>query len=184
MGDPGLTLPRDLLEFFEGGVSILVGTRDAKLVPHCTRALGARVIACGETDDSRDSAGGCAPVVRIHIPQVTAARTIENLGDNRAIAVTFSRPLTHYSIQIKGECIRLEPSDEEGRATQLRYHAAYTEQLHAVGIPRSLVQRLVWWPSVAVDIQVRDFFVQTPGPTAGRRLVMRPDGSHDAGVER
>jgi hypothetical protein len=157
MGDPGRALPADLAEFFESGVSILVATRDAALRPACIRGAGASVRAA-------------EGVVTVYLPQATAARTLANVLDNGQIAVTFSRPLTHHSIQIKGTCGEPRASTEEDRALQQRYRAAYAEQLYAVGLPRATAGRLAWWPSVAIDIAVRDLFVQTPGPTAGRRL--------------
>jgi hypothetical protein len=145
------------VEFFESGVSILVATRDAALRPACARGAGASV---------RAPEG----VVTVYLPTAVAARTLANVDDNGQIAVTFSRPLTHYSIQIKGICAGTRAGTDEDRAIQQRYRAAYTEQLHAVGLPRATAARLAWWPSVAIDIAVRDFFVQTPGPNAGRRL--------------
>jgi hypothetical protein len=157
MGGSRRAFSPDIVEFFESGVSILVGTRDAALRPACTRGAGATVRA-GEG------------VVTVYLPQATAARTLANLADNGQIAVTFSRPLTHYSIQIKGTFAGQRPSTETDRAVQQSYRAAYAEQLHAVGLPRAVAARLAWWPSVAVDIAVRDCFVQTPGPGAGRRL--------------
>ena len=157
MGDSSRALPADLAEFFESGVSILVATRDAELRPACVRGAGASVRAA-------------EGVVTVYLPQATAARTLANVRDNGQIAVTFSRPLTHYSIQIKGVCALSRAGTEEDRALQQRYRAAYAEQLHAVGLPRAAAARLAWWPSVAVDIAVSDLFVQTPGPTAGRRL--------------
>jgi hypothetical protein len=153
----GRTLPGDLVEFFESGVSILVGTRDAGLRPSCARAMGAAVHESKRT-------------VTIHLPEAVSARTVENLRDNGRIAVTFSRPLTHYSIQIKGTCTGVRPSGDDDRAVQQRYRAAYFEQLHAVGLPRAVSGRIVFWPSIAIDLEVHGIFVQTPGPTAGRRL--------------
>jgi S-adenosylmethionine:tRNA-ribosyltransferase-isomerase (queuine synthetase) len=150
-------LPADLVEFFESGVSILVATRDAALRPTCVRAMGASVRRADN-------------VVTIYVPEVVSSRTVTNLGDNGQVAVTFSRPLTHYSIQIKGTCAAPRRSDDDARRTQERYRAAYAEQLHAVGLPRSATARIVWWPSLAMDVVVRDVFLQTPGPGAGRRL--------------
>jgi hypothetical protein len=157
MGDSGCALPPDLVEFFESGVSILIATRDTALRPACARAAGARVRASDR-------------IVTVYLPQGTAVLTAANLRDNGQIAVTFSRPLTHYSVQLKGTCLGPRPSGAEDRAVQQRYRAAYAEQLHAVGLPRAVAARLAWWPSVALDIAVRDLFVQTPGPGAGRRL--------------
>jgi hypothetical protein len=157
MGDSSPVLPADLAEFFESGVSILVATRDAQLRPTCARGAGARVRAPER-------------IVTIYLPEAVAAPTVANVGANGRIAVTFSRPLTHYSIQIKGTCHGSRPGTEEDRSVQLRYRAAYAEQLQAVGLPRAATARLAWWPSVALDVAVHDLFVQTPGPNAGRRL--------------
>ena len=153
----GRPLSPKLVEFFESGVSVLVATRDAQLRPVCARAMGASVRRDGR-------------VVTIFIPNPVASRTVENVRDNGAIAVTFVRPLTHEGVQIKGTCTSIRESDEDARELQERYRAAYAEQLRAVGIPRQVTSRLVCWPSVAIDLEVRDVFVQTPGPGAGRRL--------------
>ncbi len=37
-------------------------------------------------------------------------------------------------------------------------------------MPRAIARRMIWWPSVAIEIEVADVFVQTPGPGAGARL--------------
>jgi hypothetical protein len=152
---PALT--GEVVEFIESGVSILVGTRDAALHPACTRAAGARV----------DAERG---VLTLYLPQATAERTLANLRDNAQIAITFSRPITHRSLQIKGTCKSVRPSDDADRLLQERYRAGYMEQLQLVGIGRSRSSRMVYWPSVAVDVTIGDLFVQTPGPGAGRRL--------------
>jgi hypothetical protein len=146
-----------VVEFIESGVSILVGTRDAELSPACGRAMGARV----------DLERG---VLTIYLPEATSARTLANLRDNAQIAVTFSRPMTHRSLQVKGVCAAVRASGEADRVTQEQYRAGYAEQLLVVGVPRAQSSRMTYWPSVAVDVAVRDLFVQTPGPGAGRRL--------------
>jgi hypothetical protein len=114
--------------------------------------------------------GASGRAVTIYLPEAASARTVDNLRDNHRIAVTFSRPLTHHSIQIKGTCTAIRPSGDDDRAVQERYRAAYFEQLHAIGLSRSMSGRFVWWPSVAIEFDVEDVFVQTPGPAAGRRL--------------
>jgi hypothetical protein len=106
----------------------------------------------------------------VYVAEVLAARTVENLRDNGQIAVTFSRPLTHYSIQVKGAYSGIRAAGADDLPLLQRYQAAYTEQLHAVGLPRAVAARLVFWPSLAIDFSAGDLFVQTPGPSAGRRL--------------
>jgi hypothetical protein len=157
MADPGRRLPDELADFVESGVSILVGTADERLRPACMRALGARV--------SQDRAS-----VTVFVPEASARAILANLAANGRVAVAFSRPLDHRSIQIKGACLGTRPASADDRGVQERYRAAYFEQLHAVGVPRAVARRIAWWPSVAVDVRVTELYEQTPGPGAGRRL--------------
>lgn len=147
----------ELADFIQSGVSILVGTRDDAMRPHAGRAFGARV-----HDDRR--------TVTIHFPRATAEATLRDLRANGRIAVTFSRPIDHQGVQLKGTCVGVRESDAEDRAVQERYRAALLEQLYAVGVPRAKAQRWSWWPSFAIDVAVAEVFVQTPGPRAGRRI--------------
>ena len=39
-----------------------------------------------------------------------------------------------------------------------------------VGMAREVVTLLAFWPCACVEVAVRERFVQTPGPNAGRRL--------------
>jgi hypothetical protein len=147
----------ELLDFLESGVSLLVGTRDARLRPACTRAMGVRA------DRAR-------PAVTLFVPEVAAPRMLANLDDNGRIAVTVSRPIDHRSIQLKGRCTGHRPAEPGERALQERYLAAYFEALRSVGLPLRLLRRFVWWPSVAVEFEVDSLYEQTPGPSAGRPL--------------
>lgn len=147
----------ELTELMESGVSILVGTRDAKLRPECVRAVGARIHAGGES-------------LTVYLPEAVALRTLKNLDDNGQVAVTFSRPIDHRTIQVKGTCLGVRPAGEEDRLLQEDYLAALREQLQLVGLPRVVTRRMRWWPSVAVRVSVRELFQQTPGPQAGARL--------------
>lgn len=159
--DRRLDLDEDLAELFESGVLAKVGTRDARLRPACTWAMGARV------DRERG-------LVTLFIPEERARKTLENLRDNGLVAVTFSRPIDHRAIQLKGRCLSTGPTNEAERAFQERYRAAFGEHLQCVGWPRALVRRLVYWPSVAVVVQPGELFEQTPGPKAGTPLVVAP----------
>jgi hypothetical protein len=56
------------------------------------------------------------------------------------------------------------------RAFLTRYRDAMLSEMSIVGVPRSIWARLAWWPAVALRMEVRDAFVGTPGPSAGRRV--------------
>ncbi len=153
-------IPTDLVDFLTGGVSVLVGTRDAALRPEATRGVGF-VIAPERTRAT------------VYLNEQASARALANLADNGRIAVGVSRPMDNLTLQLKGRCVDVARGDAVDRSVPERYHAVYMEQLYIVGLPRSIVTRFSVWPAVAVTFDVLDIFVQTPGPEAGRRLEVR-----------
>ena len=150
-------LPAELAEFLESGVSILVATRDARLRPATLRAMGARV--------QRE-----ASLMTVYIPESTGGQTLANLKDNGQLAATFSRAIDHRTIQVKGRCKDIRRSNAQDREVQERYRRLFLEALEILGLPRVRTERVVYWPSFAVDVAVAELFEQTPGPQAGSRL--------------
>ena len=160
-------ITEELAEFIQSGVSIQLGTRDARLVPDCVRLLGARV------EPGRDE-------VTVFVPAATGAKSLANLKDNGRIAVCFSRPADHRSIQLKGRAMSLEDAPPADRQVVDRYRAALTDVLSVLGVPPRTLLRISHWPCTAARFRVESVFVQTPGPGAGDRL--RPaGGSNGAG---
>ncbi|MDB4935194.1 MAG: hypothetical protein JWP87_2166 [Labilithrix sp.] len=155
--DSPAAISDDLATFLESGISVVVGSRDAQRRPAAMRAAGAVVSA-----DRRS--------VTVFLPDQNAARTLDNLRDNGRIAVTFSRPSDHRSIQVKGSCVELRPATEDERARRETYVAAFVDELATVGMARENTGRLTSWPSVAVRVEVEEVFDQTPGPAAGQKL--------------
>jgi general stress protein 26 len=152
-----VVLPADLVEFVESGVSVLVGTRDAQLRPHAMRAFGATV--------HPDRKG-----ITIYLCESVSARTLADMRDNGQVAVTFSRPIDHRSIQLKGRVTAIAPTTEAERLIQERYLSGWVEQVYVVGLPRAIGRRMQLFPSCAVKIALHGLFHQTPGPDAGRRM--------------
>jgi pyridoxamine 5'-phosphate oxidase-like protein len=150
-------LPEEIVELIASGVDVCVATRDAALEPEAMFAMGIRPSA-----DRR--------VITVYLPQVLSARTCQNLAENADIAVTLERPIDLRAVQIKGRALAVRPSEEVDRERQAVFRAALVEAFGAVGIPRSVTRRLRWWPSVAVDVEVRDVFLQTPGASAGEPM--------------
>lgn len=149
-------IPPDLAEFLTSGISILAGTRDARLMPEATRVLGARV-----------EEGGRELVV--FLSKATAERTLANVRDNGRIAVCFSS-VDHRSYQIKGRLIDVRDADENDRSSIDRYRAAVAQHFGFVGLPPRLTYRMSHWPAHAVRVAVEQVFIQTPGPGAGGPL--------------
>lgn len=156
-------LSEELSELIASGVDIYVATRDAALEPLSMLAMGARV-----------HGGGCA--VTVYLPEALSAGTVANLNGNQQIAITISRPQDHKTVQLKGIATGIRPGEPAEKELIAVLRAGLIEQFAIVGIPRHHSRRLVWWPSLAVDVAVNGVFVQTPGPLAGEPMA-RPQSS-------
>jgi pyridoxamine 5'-phosphate oxidase-like protein len=149
-------IPSELHAFLESGITILVGSRDARLVPESVRGVGAKIARDGTE-------------LTIWIPAVTAARTLANVADNGRLAVYFCS-IDHRSFQFKGRVTSTREARPKERAELERYRAALAQLWGNIGVPPRLTHRMVVWPAHAVTMQVESVFVQTPGPGAGAAL--------------
>ena len=153
---PLAALSPDLLAVLEGPSIMHFATRDASLQPSSAFAFGLQIVG-----DGRE--------VTVFLPAPAAPVAVANLRDNGQMALTVVRPSTNRGLQIKGTWLGERRTSEEDRAFVARYRDAITEELGQVGVPRSIWRRMIWWPSLALRMEVRDVFVQTPGPGAGQR---------------
>lgn len=143
----------ELSEYLESGISILVGSRDARMFPEGMRALGARVEPGGRE-------------LTVFLPVATAERTLANARENGRLSVCFAS-VDHRSYQIKGRLARVDPASEDDRRAIERYRAALSQHFGVVGVPPRLTYRLSHWPAHAVRIAIEAVYLQTPGPGAG-----------------
>jgi hypothetical protein len=153
---PRLISP-ELADFLETGVSMIAGSRDARMRSETLRTVGVRV------SRERDE-------VTSYFPVATSARMIANLRDNGRVALCFSRPADHRTIQLKGRVLSIEPAADGDRAWVDRYREGFAATLGVIGLPGRITMRLNNWPCHAVRVAVERVFVQTPGPGAGAAL--------------
>lgn len=160
----------ELACFIESGISVLVGTRDARLRPDCVRAAGVR-------------ADSGASTLTVFLPAATSERALANLADNGRIAVTVTRAVDHRSLQLKGGVLEVRPSHPEERAEIERYLELLAADWGHVGVPRQATKSMNHWPSFTVTLRCEALFEQTPGPDAGQRLTAQDaTRSHSAEV--
>lgn len=150
-------LPDEHVTFIESGVSVLVGTRDAKLRPFALRGMGVKVHADRKT-------------LTLFVPDPTGGRTLADLRDNGRIALTFTRPIDHRSMQLKGKAVSFRPVTEDERPFLESYVEGWARHLEVVGLPRAIGSSLTYWPATAVDVAIEASFHQTPGPQAGHPM--------------
>ena len=151
----------DLAAFLESGVSVLVGTRDARLMSECQRALGVRV----EPDRQH---------VTVFVPGATGERIVADARATGRVAICCARIADHQSIQLKGDAVEIRQALESERAVIDRYREAFADALALIGMPRATTLRMAHWPCWAIRVRVDASFVQTPGPGAGRPLAGTP----------
>ena len=146
-----------MLELLETGVSVVVGTRDATLMPECTRAWGIHV--------GKDHAS-----VTIFLTEAISGKTLQNLQENGQVAISCTRPTDHIACQLKGRLREIRPTNQRDREQSKKWHREFMGELVAIGVPASVGEAWITEPALAVDIDVTDVFHQTPGPGTGEKV--------------
>jgi len=161
---PPAWISPDDAEFIQLGISITVASRDVRHVPSLSRALGCRITADGRQLE----------LVMIRPQGETLFRDLEKTG---AIAVVFSQPTTHRTLQIKGSDAVIRPGDADDMALARRCGQEFAEEIGKIGFPGHFTQRMFQCDQndlCVVRFTPADLFQQTPGPNAGARLEIRP----------
>ena len=147
-------IPAPIVDLLQTGVSVNVGTRDADLMPECTRGWGIWV----EVDRT---------AVTLLLTESASAQTLANLRNNGLIALTCSRPTDHVTCQLKGTVTQIRPATQQDYKRQQAWRRAFLDELIAVGVPAEQTDAIIMQPAIAIEMQVTGVFAQTPGPGAG-----------------
>jgi hypothetical protein len=142
------------------GISMTASSRGAGRRPELGRVHGCRVAA----DRSR---------VTVLLPGDQYPGLIEALRASRAVAVVFSQPTTHRTIQLKGTDAEVESPDAADRELARRCMEGFVAELAALRYDENVLRAAVWFEPqalVAVSFTPCAAFQQTPGPRAGAPL--------------
>lgn len=156
----GLRLDEELAAFIQGAVSVVACSRSADMIPDAVRACGCRV--------SRDRRR-----VTVLVEPSRAGEVLGQVAANGAIAVVFSHPSSHRTIQLKGSDATLVRATGADRAVVERHLREWVEDLCSIGYGREFAKALHGLPDaalVAIRFTPAAAFQQTPGPMAGHRL--------------
>lgn len=153
-------IPDRVLEVLHGPAFMQLGTRDARLRPAHTMAVGARV------DPDRTT-------VTVFVPEGRSERLLSHLRDNGRVALGLSLA-SHEAYQLKGTFVASRPTGDEDVAHQEAYRAKLHASARDAGYPdqiaRPLTLGFAYRPGVAVTFRVEEVFLQTPGPGAGSKI--------------
>jgi hypothetical protein len=149
-------------DFLTHHVSILVGSCSPDCLPSVARAYGCRV-----APDRRS--------VTVFLSVAQAQQVLRDLRAGGGIAVVFSRPRTHETVQLKGARVQIAPLADGDREVMRAYGRSFSEEVGAVGFAgvfQSAIMSGVEDEAVAVSFTPTAAFEQTPGPSAGQPLAV------------
>lgn len=102
-----------------------------------------------------------------------SAQVLADIAATGALAVVFSQPSTHRTLQFKGADARVEAL-QAGDAELARAHReAFVEELVPLGYSREFARTVHSVPDdalTAVSFTVTEVYEQTPGPRAGAKV--------------
>ena len=153
-------LPADLLEMMARGVSGIVATRDAAHQTHLLRAVGSQI-----RDDGQR--------VTVYLSRRQSAELLADIAANGQIAVVFSEPSTHRSVQLKSTHATARTWQDSDAEVLARYLHSMEHEVAQVGFGPPFTQAMLApqpGDVVAVSFCPEQAFDQTPGAQAGAPL--------------
>ena len=149
--------------FIQGGVSIIAAGRDGMNETTVSRAMGCRVSA-----DRRH--------VTVFLSAARSGALLSDIRANGIIAVVFSQPTSHRTIQLKGTDAAVVSLQDDDPHIWAAYREQFAAEVRPLGFSDAFVRVTFKAPSgdvVAVTFTPSAAFLQTPGPKAGTPLHTR-----------
>ncbi len=144
----------------ERGASALVGSRSAAMAPSIVRAVGSHVDAASDR-------------ITVYLWAPQAAQVLEDIRNTGHLAVVFSQPSTHRTVQFKARSAEVGPAAAADAEPVDRYLAAMRRELSTIGFPPGVADALLAHRPdelTAVKFRPELAFDQSPGPRAGQPL--------------
>jgi hypothetical protein len=147
-------------EFITSGLAIVVSSANDRLAPSSCNAM-----AC---DLNRNES-----VIRIFLPKNQVGQLLDDVQKHGILAVAFSDPLNHQTIQIKGIDARISDKHKDDINVLSEARKRFDDKLISLGISQIYTNAL--FDFNIDDIAVISFspdalFEQSPGPEAGKVL--------------
>lgn len=142
------------------GVSAIVASRDAALRPSLMRAVGSTI-----TPDGSE--------ITVFLARSQSRQLLQDLAATGQIAVVFSQPTTHRTVQVKARAINGRAASAEDLPALQRYLEAMEYEICSIGHTAAIVRAMFAFELqdlVAISFTPAEAFDQTPGPKAGTAL--------------
>ncbi|HXV64492.1 MAG TPA: hypothetical protein VEK15_27590 [Vicinamibacteria bacterium] len=145
-------------DFIQGGVSIIASSSGRQNQPTIVRAVG-----CLVSDNRR----------QVTVLTPGSDPFTDAVRETRTIAVAFTQPSTHQTIQLKGNDAEINPGRNDDARLMERYVRAFVAEVCPLGYSEELIRAMVWCDPDNVSritFHPTAAFLQTPGPRAGAPL--------------
>lgn len=157
-------LDEERAAFITHRVAMNVASCNAARVPSLVRAYGCRVSA-----DRRR--------VTVFVPAPHATAVLGDLRAGGAIAVVFTLPRSHETLQLKGARVDIVPLGAGDSACVKAYVESFIDEINGLGYTTAFARALASGADeelVGLAFEPTAAFVQTPGPNAGQPLGTKP----------
>ena len=147
----------------EGGVSVIVSAGGPDLTPSVMRAVGSQVL-----DGGRRFA--------VYLSRSQSAQLLNDVAGNGRVAVVFSQPSTHRTVQLKARNAHLREATEDDAPALARYLRGMEDELTRIGFGALYARAMLAHrldDVVAIEFEPEQAFDQTPGPKAGQPIAAR-----------
>ena len=145
------------IELLNSRCDVVVGSRNADLVPSVCWGMGAHV-----HDDGRH--------ITVWLARAQAGVVLDDIAATGAIAAVFSEPFTSISIQVKGHDALVRDAHEPDQNILAGHLSDMIREIGLVGFSEPFVRTAFDMPLhalAAIEFSVDSIFQQTPGPRAG-----------------
>jgi hypothetical protein len=154
-------IPGKLVRFLEQYANVaFAGLRDRDLVPFGHRVSGWRIGADQRT-------------MTILLPDERLPRLLESLQQNGELAVTVEEFPSHETYQFKGQYRHHREIQDGDAEIADRVRQRFVRSLRPMypDGAENVLKAFVSPPALAVELEVQEIYLQTPGPGAGTRIV-------------
>lgn len=153
-----IMLPDAVKKVIASSPGVMLGSRNGDNQPSIHRCFGVHAVDDGHID------------VFVRNPTHLA----DNLADNGQLALNINHTGNHETYQIKGEHTASRTPTGADLERFASYKIALTNALTGMGYPAPVIDMYIQPPSLIVTMDVREIYLQTPGPNAGNRLYPEP----------
>lgn len=158
---PTPLLPAEYLALMARGVSVIVASANAARVPSLMRAVGSHVADGGHQ-------------VTVYVSRSQASQLLDDIASTGQVAVVFSSPASHQTLQLKSRQVTLRAMDLGDLPILQRYRESMEQEVGAVGFPPTFTHAMLAHridDVVAIVFRPEQAFDQSPGPRAGTPLL-------------